>query len=99
MVVAESYLVGIPFGALGLAMMVAFKPIADFLALLQREWAGVFEKLAPRRIRAVMSIWLRVGTEDDTPSKGYRYGIVLMVGASFFLAGAAAVIGLWNPYE
>jgi hypothetical protein len=53
----------------------------------------------PRKGRDVVSIWLHMGLKDDTPSKAYRYGTALAVGAMFFLAGTATVVGPWNPYE
>jgi hypothetical protein len=98
-VFAESYPIGIPYALLGFAFIIWFRRIADFFATIQREVAGGLEKALPRKGRDVVSVWLRVGTKDDTPSKAYRYGIVLAVGAMFFLAGTAAVAGLWNPYE
>ena len=98
-VLAESYPIGIPFAVLGLVLMVAVKPVANFFAAVQRGWADFADPLTPRRVREVASIWRRVGTGDDIASKVYRYGIVFLVGASFFIAGMAAVIGFWNPYE
>jgi hypothetical protein len=98
-VFAESYPIGIPFAVLGLALMVACKPIGNLFAMLQREWADFMDPLTPRRVREVASIWRRVGLGDDVASKVYRYGTVFLVGAMFFGAGMSAVIGFWNPYE
>ncbi len=97
--VAESYPIGIPFAVIGLAFMVAFKPIANLFAELVRVWADFLDSLTPRRFRAVASIWRRVGAGDDLGSKAYRYGAVFLIGAFFFAAGIGAAIGFWNPYE
>jgi hypothetical protein len=98
-VFADSYPIGIPFVVLGLALMVACKPVANFFAYFLREWANFMDHLTPRRFREVAGIWRRVGLGDDLQSKAYRYGTVFLVGAFFFAAGVGAVIGFWNPYE
>jgi len=98
-VFAESHPIGIPFAVIGLAIMVACKPIANFFAHFQREWADFMDHLTPRRFREVAGIWWRVGLGEDLRSKAYRYGIVFLVGAWFFAGGVGAVIGFWNPYE
>lgn len=79
----------------GLLLLFNFRRIADVFATLQRAEADVVEQATPKRAREVVSIWMRVGTGDDIPSKAYRYGGIIFLGLIGFFAGLAALLGAW----
>lgn len=99
-IVAESYLIGLPFALVGLAIMLAHRPLGDFYASMERKQARFADKLP-----GFLAWYFRIGTKSATKEVDNwwswlnRYGLVLILGFSFFVAGMTAVAGLWNPYE
>lgn len=99
-IVAESHLIGLPFALIGLGIMLAHRPLGDFYAGMGRKQARFADKLP-----GFIAWYFRIGTKsaakdvDNWWSWLNRYGLLLIVGFSFVVAGIAAVAGLWNPYE